>query len=226
MAEDVIALLDFVGWTEKRSLHLVALSLGGMIAQELTCRIPERFISLTLGGTTAGGLPWSNIPPWPGLRNIIRAQCIKDPKNRIPCLVEVSFSAPWLGATAENDAEGRTNREVQIEQYQRRAALTHVQNPIGAISQMWAALTHRVQPSRLAHISKTIPKVVILTGEQDLLVSSSNSAYLKKHMPEAEYIVWKDSGHVVNSQYVGRYNSLLERVFLEGQARLDLGKSS
>jgi pimeloyl-ACP methyl ester carboxylesterase len=91
---------------------------------------------------------------------------------------------------------------------------------------MWAALTHRVQPSRLAQVSKTIPKVVILTGEQDLLVSSSNSAYLKEHMPEAEYIVWKDSGHVVNSQYVGRYNSLLERVFLEGQARLDLGESS
>jgi pimeloyl-ACP methyl ester carboxylesterase len=33
MAEDVIALLNFVGLTEKRSLHLVALSLGGMIAQ-------------------------------------------------------------------------------------------------------------------------------------------------------------------------------------------------
>ena len=33
MAEDVIVLLDFLGWTEKRSLHLVGLSLGGMIAQ-------------------------------------------------------------------------------------------------------------------------------------------------------------------------------------------------
>jgi pimeloyl-ACP methyl ester carboxylesterase len=33
MAEDVIVLLDFLGWTEKRSLHSVGLSLGGMIAQ-------------------------------------------------------------------------------------------------------------------------------------------------------------------------------------------------
>ena len=33
MAEDVIVLLDFLDWTEKRSLHLVGLSLGGMIAQ-------------------------------------------------------------------------------------------------------------------------------------------------------------------------------------------------
>lgn len=81
MAEDAIVLLDFLGWTEKRSLHLVGQSLGGMIAQgtlrtlispgsditglriELAYRIPERFISLTLAVTTAGGLPWWNIPP-------------------------------------------------------------------------------------------------------------------------------------------------------------------
>jgi pimeloyl-ACP methyl ester carboxylesterase len=33
MAQDVIELLDYLGWTEKRSLHLFGLSLGGMIAQ-------------------------------------------------------------------------------------------------------------------------------------------------------------------------------------------------
>lgn len=81
MAEDVIVLLDFLGWTEKRSLHLVGQSLGGMIAQgalrnshphksdvivlriELSYRVPERFISLTLCVTTAGGFPLCNIPP-------------------------------------------------------------------------------------------------------------------------------------------------------------------
>lgn len=40
MAEDLIALLDFLGWTEKRSVHVVGLSLGGMIAQgALTAQI-------------------------------------------------------------------------------------------------------------------------------------------------------------------------------------------
>ena len=81
MAEDVIVLLDFVGWTEKRSLHVVGLSMGGMIAQgaseaqislcsdidgpftELAYRIPERLISLSLAVTTAGGLPIFNLPP-------------------------------------------------------------------------------------------------------------------------------------------------------------------
>jgi len=101
-----------------------------------------------------------------------------------------------------------------------RAAVTRIQKPLGAISQMWAAFTHHVQPERLAQISKTIPKVSILTGDQDQLIRPSNSAYIKKHMPEAEYIMWKDTGHIVCIQHVERYNALLERGFLEGEARL------
>ena len=33
MAEDVVCLLDFLGWTADRELNIVGISLGGMIAQ-------------------------------------------------------------------------------------------------------------------------------------------------------------------------------------------------
>lgn len=82
MAEDVIALLNYVGWTEHRDLHVVGISLGGMIAQgiedcfgvcrhtdvvfalELASRIPERIISLMLIVTLPGSYLsfWSNFP--------------------------------------------------------------------------------------------------------------------------------------------------------------------
>ncbi|KAH9050908.1 alpha/beta-hydrolase [Lactarius deliciosus] len=221
MAEDAITLLDFIGWTESRSVHVVGLSLGGMIAQELAYRIPERFISLSLVVTTAGGLPIFNIPPWFGLKTIMRLQFIKDPKRRSPFVVDMCFNSSWLDATAENDPEGRTNREVQITLCDERAAVTRIQKPLGAVSQMWAGFTHRVGAKRLAQISKAIPKVLILTGDQDHLVRPSNSAYLSTQMPEAEFVVWKDAGHVVSMQYVERFNTLLERVFLEGGARPD-----
>ena len=41
MAEDAIALLNYVGWTEHRDLHVVGVSLGGMIAQGTPCSTSE-----------------------------------------------------------------------------------------------------------------------------------------------------------------------------------------
>ena len=33
MTEDAITLLDYIGWTAKRDINVVGISLGGMIAQ-------------------------------------------------------------------------------------------------------------------------------------------------------------------------------------------------
>lgn len=38
MAKDIVELLDHVGWTADRSVHVVGVSLGGMISQELVSR--------------------------------------------------------------------------------------------------------------------------------------------------------------------------------------------
>ena len=35
MARDILELLDHIGWTSLRQIHLVGISMGGMIAQEL-----------------------------------------------------------------------------------------------------------------------------------------------------------------------------------------------
>lgn len=35
MAKDVVEVVDHLGWTGKRELHVVGISMGGMIAQEL-----------------------------------------------------------------------------------------------------------------------------------------------------------------------------------------------
>jgi pimeloyl-ACP methyl ester carboxylesterase len=53
MAEDLIEVLDHVGWTARRELHVVGISMGGMIAQEVALKIPKRISSLNLISTGA-----------------------------------------------------------------------------------------------------------------------------------------------------------------------------
>jgi len=35
MARDIVELLNHIGWTDHKSVHVVGISMGGMIAQEL-----------------------------------------------------------------------------------------------------------------------------------------------------------------------------------------------
>ncbi len=51
-AEDAIGLLDAVGWDR---CHLMGVSFGGMVAQELAIRFPERFDRIVLACTSSGG---------------------------------------------------------------------------------------------------------------------------------------------------------------------------
>jgi hypothetical protein len=107
-----------------------------------------------------------------------------------------------------------------LQYYLRRFAVTKAPTLIGSLSQMCAALTHHVRPSQLAQISSSIPKVVLLTGDEDCLVAPSNSLKLKQHMPEAELIQWKNTGHGVHWQRRNELHSLIERIVKEGKDKL------
>ncbi|PIL23842.1 hypothetical protein GSI_13593 [Ganoderma sinense ZZ0214-1] len=219
MAEDIIALLDFVGWTEKRQVHVVGVSLGGMIAQELASRIPKRIASLSLVVTKAGRRQLVDLPSYAGLRNLLWTMTIREPEKRIPYVLGMLYPKPWLDSKNPDDPEGRTNHETETIAYQQRIAVTRPQPFIGAISQMAAATTHYVSPERLRKISSSIPEVLIVTGDIDNLVDPSNSRHLKADMPEAEFIVKEGAGHGITIQCKQWFNELLERTFKEGRER-------
>lgn len=63
MAREVIELLNFVGWTEDRGVHVVGVSMGGMIALKLAALVPNRIASLLLGVTSAGHGLRRKLPP-------------------------------------------------------------------------------------------------------------------------------------------------------------------
>lgn len=218
MASDVVALLDFVGWTGKHEVNIVGISLGGMIAMKLAALVPERINSLTLAVTTPGGHFWQNLPSWEGLTSLARLIVTADYGAKAKIILPMLYPESWLEQLSEEDQK-RTNWQVQTEGLLRRMAITRPQGLMGHISQMIAALAHHVTPESLAHISRTIPKVTIVTGDNDHLVDPRGSLLLKEHMPEAEYVRWRETGHALNAQHESRFNALLERTFMEGSER-------
>lgn len=168
-----------------------------------------------------------------------RTFTIREPAQRIPHALDTLFPQKWLDAEADGDASGRTNREVQEEvrvqpvccftclclflheqNYKKRVAITRAQQQMGAMSQMYAGLTHHVSPERLRRISSSIPKVLILTGDDDNLVRPDCSKYLKENMPEAEYVVWEGTGHAIQLQHPERFSKIVERVIDEGRQKV------
>jgi len=58
-AQDAVAVMDAVDWD---STHVIGVSFGGMVAQELALRSPKRVCSLVLCCTTTGGAGGSSYP--------------------------------------------------------------------------------------------------------------------------------------------------------------------
>jgi pimeloyl-ACP methyl ester carboxylesterase len=224
MAEDIVELLDYAGWKGERDLHVVGVSLGGMIAQELAYRIPNRIVSLLLAVTTPGGYVWDNLPPPYGLISLAKLTfTTPELEKKAEAALPLVYPLKWLSERAEDDPEGRLNYEVEIEDFLHRATVTRPQPYMGHFSQMAAGLTHHVQPQRLRDISRNIPKVTLVTGDEDHLIRIENSFKLKEAMPEAELVQFKETGHGIHTQRKKEFNKLIRRTIKEGDERFTKG---
>ena len=95
---------------------------------------------------------------------------------------------------------------------------------------MAAALTHHVSPSRLAFISARIPKIIIVTGDEDHLVAPEGSRRLWSGMVSnqdiegksgqdlrVELVQWESTGHGIHIQREKEFNELITRCVREGR---------
>jgi pimeloyl-ACP methyl ester carboxylesterase len=98
MALDALELMDKLGWDQEK-VHVVGVSMGGMIAQELALLDPRRVKSLTLASTSSGfALPPSKHIPW--LLSVFTkiALGIVEAKDKMPHLLysKVCFYSPFV----------------------------------------------------------------------------------------------------------------------------------
>lgn len=174
LADDTAALMEQVGFS---AAHVLGVSMGGTIAQELALRHPRKVLSLVLGCTTAGGPKAIRI----GGSSFAAAYSTRpmSAEERGRLLAEAAFTKGYLARHPEVIAamiEGRRRRPLDP------AALGHRLN----------AISGHDAYDRLPQIK--CPSLVI-TGKNDALVPWENSRILAERIPEAKLVLLEPAGH-------------------------------
>ncbi|KAI9193070.1 Alpha/Beta hydrolase protein [Polychytrium aggregatum] len=201
MAQDVLELLLHLGWSS--DIHLIGVSMGGMISLEFASQFPEFLASLTLISTTAGAPPKLS-----AIFGLFGVATIRDPDIRLMRNMELVFPQGFL-ASASSDPRFPTQRERIFHIAKHRTTLTRATTTAGAAAHIAASLGHSVSDSRLNAIRLSLPgKVQVLTGTWDKLVDPSNSAHLAKVLacPLHTYI---GGGHSLPTEQADWVNNLI-----------------
>ncbi len=174
MADDAVGLLDHLGIG---SAHVFGMSMGGMIAQELTLRYPQRVRALVLGGTMAGGpnavlAGPQLIQQWASTAALPLEQAIE---NGLRFLYSEEFIA--------------RNRERLME---RALEMAHLQPPMQALQRQFMAIVQFNTYERLGEIKAP---TLIIAGTDDRIVPAENSRILAEKIPGAELVELEGGGH-------------------------------
>ncbi len=184
LADDAAGLLDHLGWPQA---HVVGVSMGGMIAQEVALRHTSRVRSLTLIATMAGGT-LAKLPTARGLSLFLRAQT-RSGAARMEAITALLYppGEPVEPGTAPPGFEVPPDRRT-------------------VLWQILAILRHDTR-ARLAQLAG-VPTLVVKPA-RDILVRPSHSDRIHGAIPNARLSCFDDAGHGVTAQCAGRLNAEL-----------------
>ena len=185
LADDMLALLDALSVAEA---HVAGISLGGMVAQSLASRAPQRVRSLTLLDTAL------SIPPALVWRD--RAALVR--KEGMEPLVE-PVVARWVTATALQSFEARALRTM--------LRMTHPEGYAAAAEAVAAAdLRQSARGLRMA--------TLVLVGDGDVATPLSSAEALRDAIAGARLEVIPDAAHIPTMEQPDRVIEAMSR-FLE-----------
>ncbi|HUR41948.1 MAG TPA: alpha/beta fold hydrolase [Verrucomicrobiae bacterium] len=178
MARDTVGLMDALGL---HSAHVVGASMGGMIAQIVAAKHPDRVASLTLIMTTSGN------PRLPGPRLDLRLRLVRPPQalDR-ETLVRHSMDTWRLIASPEYPPDEPTLRAKCERSYDRSSYRR------GLARQTLAIIA---SGSRVGLLKRITAPTLVLHGEDDPLVPVAAGHELAQHIPGARLEVIPGWGH-------------------------------
>jgi len=175
LAEDAAGLLDAL---ELDSAHVLGISMGGMVAQELALARPERVRTLTLGCTYCGG-PGSLLSSPEVIQRLYAAMASGDREQSLRTAWEINVS----GAMAADD-----------DAYAEFLAIAHrraVAVPV-IIAQMQAVVAHDTS-ARLPGLR--MPTLVV-HGTEDQLLPVENGRLIASLIAGAQLEILEGVGHM------------------------------
>jgi pimeloyl-ACP methyl ester carboxylesterase len=208
MAQDALELINHVGFNE---FHIVGISMGGMIAQELALLLEEayfhshyqRVLSLTLIATHCGGI--NARVPIEGLIGFAKGLVEKDANRRITGLMKLLYHKE----TMDNPQLYNELLEYHNSRYKVR-----IEPPLnGVIAQVLAVAMHHVNHNRLLRLRFANYPILVVVGTADKLVREYNSVLLSRVLG-AELLVLNNIGHGVTSEAEKLFNAEAEKHFI------------
>jgi pimeloyl-ACP methyl ester carboxylesterase len=175
MADDAAAVIAASGVD---SAYVYGVSLGGMVAQELALRHPDRVNGLVLGATTPGG--FLAAPPDPGVLAYFMRHGTMTSEQAAWAAVPHLYSRRTQAEHPERIAEDAARR------------LSGAVDPSVYKAQASAGMRHDAR-SRLGAI---LAPTLVVHGEEDAVVPPANGRTLATHIPDAELHMWSHAGHV------------------------------
>ncbi|GAA4607348.1 pimeloyl-ACP methyl ester carboxylesterase [Actinoplanes octamycinicus] len=176
MAGDAVAVLDDLGWP---SAHVVGVSLGGMIAQTLACRFPDRVRTLTSISST----PASHIGrPHPRAMVALAPLPVRDSAAAARRMVRIFrvVGSPGYPRDEEWIAEAA------------RRDFDEAHDPNGVRRQLAAILSAGDRRPLLRELKMP---VLVVHGTEDLLVRPAGGTETAQAVPGAKLVVFTGMGH-------------------------------
>ena len=175
MAADAAGLLEALKIPQA---HVFGVSMGGMIAQELALRHPQRITKLALGCTHSGIKHCTPSPPW--VTDIFRNAKGWTREQFVRASIPINF-APHTRETAPDLIEDVVLRMISNKQ------LPH------AFALQVAAIYNFDTYDRLPQIQQP---TLVLTGKEDVLIPPDNSRVLTLRIPGAKLVEYDEAGHL------------------------------
>ncbi len=189
-ADDTVGLMDSLGISKA---HILGISMGGFIAQELAINYPDKVDGLILGCTSCGGskavmMSEERIERFKANEGLTPEQILRKD-------MDLYFSERFIRQHPE-----RIEEFVNI-------SLRYYQPADAFFRQFNACLKHDTV-DRASEISSP---TLIMTGDDDLLVPSENSLILKQLIPKADLELFAGCRHCFFMEECAAFNSSVVR---------------